>query len=46
MDELRRKITLFEVNSKLSSQNEQESSQNQMNAFSDVPMVFEIKELK
>jgi uncharacterized coiled-coil DUF342 family protein len=42
LDDLRRRITLFEANSKLSSQ----SSEHQLQGFSEVPMMLELRELR
>lgn len=46
IDELRKKILLFETNSRISSLSEQENQEKQMQAFSQIPMIFENKELK
>lgn len=37
---------MFEVNSKLSSQGEEEGQKRQVQTFSGIPMIFENKELK
>lgn len=37
---------MFEVNSKLASQGEEEGQEKQVQAFSGIPMIFENKELK